>query len=685
VVGGCVFALTLILFHLGVFRAWEWKTWDWRARQFSDPARASEDIVIFLVDQNSLDVYASSHGLSWPWPREMHAYVVEYCRLAQANSLFFDFIFSEGSFYGPEDDALFADSMKKAGNVFLPFFLTKGGDGSDPAVGRSLRRFALEGNTWDQDLALPMRSVNLPVPSYLTSAAGAGNVNFSPDEDGIFRRIPLFFSLGDWLLPSLPLAVVKRTDKSFSLPRRALDPSGQMVIRYHGPTGTYQSYSIASIINSYAQIQEGKDPQIPPETFRDKIILVGGSAPGLLDLRSTPLSAVSPGVEIQAAVMDNLLHKDYFRNSPLLVLWAWTAFLSVLVALGTSLLTKIWQFVLFFMVCLALPLGAGVLAYVSGYWLEIIGPVFAVGLGFVAAALLNYNIEGKQKRFIKGMFQHYLNPHVIERVIRNPELLKLGGEKREISSVFTDVAGFTSISEDLSPEELVNLLNEYLSEMTAVILESGGTLDKYEGDAIIAFWNAPLDQPNHALRACRAALACQERLERMRAGIKETYGHELYMRIGVNSGDAVVGNMGSQTRFDYTAMGDTINLAARLEGANKQYGTSILIGENTYLQVKDSIAAREVDRVRVVGKTKPVCIYEIFGDIDKIAEDLQKRIVDHHKALSLFRERKWEEAARIFQDLGEDPVAGVYLTRIAGFRSLPPPENWDGVFDLKVK
>jgi adenylate cyclase len=157
------------------------------------------------------------------------------------------------------------------------------------------------------------------------------------------------------------------------------------------------------------------------------------------------------------------------------------------------------------------------------------------------------------------------------------------------------------------------------------------------------------------------------------------------MRIGINSGDAVVGNMGSQTRFDYTAMGDTVNLAARLEGANKQYGTSILIGEKTYHQVKDSIAAREVDRIRVVGKTKPVRIYEIFGDTDKMAEELQKIISDHHKALSLFHERQWEDAARLFQNMGDDPVAGVYLTRIAGFRSSPPPENWDGIFDLKVK
>ncbi len=684
-VGGCVFALTLLLFYLGGFQSWEWKTWDWRVRMFSDPSSAAEDIVIFLIDQNSLDVYASSHGLSWPWPREMYAYVVDFCRQAEVKALFFDFIFSEASLYGPEDDKRFADTMTEAGNVFLPVFLTKKGKILDPSTVQSLKRFVLPENAWNKDYAVPMQSVDLPLASFLSSTSGVGNVNFTPDRDGIFRRIPLVFSLGSQILPSLPLAVARRVDTEFSIPWKALDSFGQMVIRYHGPSGTYKSYSIASIINSYAQIQEGKEPQIPSETFRNKIILLGSSAPGLLDLRSTPLNAVCPGVEIQAAVIDNLLYKDFFRRTHLFVLLVFIGLLSLLVALGTSLLHKIWQFILFFLACLALPACAAVLAYISGYWLEFVGPAFAVVLGFMAAALLNYNIEGKQKRFIKSVFQYYLNPHVIERVIKNPDLLKLGGEKREITSVFTDVAGFTSISEDLTPEELVNLLNEYLSEMTEVIFDSGGTLDKYEGDAIIAFWNAPLDQPDHALRACRAALACQDRLERMRATIKETYGHELYMRIGVNSGDAVVGNMGSQTRFDYTAMGDTVNLAARLEGANKQYGTSILIGENTYHLVKDSIAAREVDRIRVVGKTKPVRIYEIFGDTDRIAEELQKRISDHHEALSLFHERQWEDAARLFQNLGDDPVAGVYLTRIAGFRSSPPPENWDGIFDLKVK
>ncbi len=224
--------------------------------------------------------------------------------------------------------------------------------------------------------------------------------------------------------------------------------------------------------------------------------------------------------------------------------------------------------------------------------------------------MVNYSTEGRQKRYIKNAFKQYLSPAVIEQLISHPERLKLGGERRELSIFFSDLQGFTSISEGLSPEELTALLNEYLSAMTDIIQEEGGTVDKFEGDAIIAFWNAPLDLDDHALRAVRSALRCQESLARMRPAFRERVGKDLYMRIGINTGPAVVGNMGSHSRFDYTVLGDAVNLAARLEGINKQFKTYTMISQATLEQMADAFPVRELSRVAVVGRKEPVTVYE---------------------------------------------------------------------------
>jgi adenylate cyclase len=283
------------------------------------------------------------------------------------------------------------------------------------------------------------------------------------------------------------------------------------------------------------------------------------------------------------------------------------------------------------------------------------------------------------------VFRHYLSPDVIDRVLEDPSLLRLGGEKRIITSFFSDVAGFTSISESLSPEELVNLLNDFLSEMTDIILSYAGTLDKYEGDAIIAFWNAPLDQPDHALRACRAALECQKRLEELRPKFAQKSGHELFMRVGLNSGPAVVGNMGSHSRFDYTAMGDTINMASRLEGACKHYSVPILVGDTTFQMTKDAITAREVDLIRVVGKSKPERVYQILEEKSQDSQDMQENVATFHQAIDLYRNMRWDDALNLFRKIKDDKLSAVYVSRIEQLKQNPPPGDWAGVYDLTQK
>ncbi|MCX6568770.1 MAG: adenylate/guanylate cyclase domain-containing protein [Candidatus Aminicenantes bacterium] len=684
-VGLGVFAITFLLGLLKVFQPLEWKSWDARVQLLADPPRASTDIVLLAIDQYSLDVYEKEQGLGWPWPRQIYAPVLDFLKAGGAKAVFFDLILSEASTYGIDDDRLFAEAMTRTGNVFLPVFLSAEEREAEAGETRLLERSALDRSHVPGPAVHALKSVSLPVDVLAAAAVKMGNVQFVPDGDSIYRRLPLVFSYGDRLLPALPLAMAEFISERVDLHKVPLDRSGNMILHFFGPDLTYRTYSIGAIINSQARIEEGLEPQVQPREFVGKTVIVGTKAAGLLDFRPTPFGGVYPGMEILATAIDNIVHGGAIREAPVAVTWVSVLFFALLAGIGTTMLKKIGHLAVLGLALPTVAWAGSLLAARAGLWVEFVAPAVAGVAAFIAASLLNYGIEGRQRRFIKSAFRYYLSPQVIDRVLDNPSLLRLGGERREITAFFSDVAGFTSISEGLSPEDLVGLLNAYLSEMTDIILDLGGTLDKYEGDAIIAFWNAPIDQPDHALRACRAALRCQRRLAERREDFLRRYGHEVHMRIGVNSGPAVVGNMGSERRFDYTAMGDTMNLASRLEGAGKVYGVSTLVGEETERRVRDEILAREVDIIRVVGKKQPVRVFELLGEKGAVpAEELEKA-ARFGRALEAYRARRFSEAAALFEALAGDPVAAVYAGRARQSAASPPPCDWDGVCELDKK
>ncbi len=689
VVGLAVFALTLFLGLLKIFQPLEWKSWDARAKLLADPGRASKDIVLLAVDQYSLDVFAKEQGLGWPWPRQIYAGVLDFLKSGGAKAVFFDLILSEASTFGVDDDRLFAEAMTRSGNVLLPFFLSADEGETDPAGEDVLTRSAWPKETAPSSLekgaVLPARSASLPVDVLAAAAAKLGNVQFVPDGDSVYRRLPLVFRYRGRLLPALPLAMAEFTSEEADLRNIPLDRSGNMILRFFGPNGTYETISIGAIINSQTRIEEGLEPQVPPREFAGKTVIVGTTAAGLYDFRPTPFGGVYPGMEILATALDNIVHGGAIRQAPAVVTWVSVLVFALLAGMGTSMLKKTGHLAALGLSLPALAAAGSLLAARTGVWVEFVAPAFAALSAFITAALLGYGVEGRQRRFIKNAFRFYLSPQVIERVLDNPSLLRLGGERREITAFFSDVAGFTSISEGLSPEDLVGLLNAYLSEMTDIILDLGGTLDKYEGDAIIAFWNAPLDLPDHALRACRAALRCQRRLAERREDFRRRYGHEVRMRVGINSGPAVVGNMGSERRFDYTAMGDTMNLASRLEGAGKVYGVSTLVGEETERRVRDEILAREVDVIRVVGKKQPIRVFELLGEKGAVPAEEMEKAARFGRALETYRTRRFSEAAALFDALAGDPVAAVYSGRARQSAASPPPGDWDGVFELDKK
>jgi adenylate cyclase len=300
-----------------------------------------------------------------------------------------------------------------------------------------------------------------------------------------------------------------------------------------------------------------------------------------------------------------------------------------------------------------------------------------------SAGLLNYATEGRQKRYIKNAFQQYLSPAVIEQLIQHPERLRLGGERRELSVFFSDIQGFTTVSEKLTPEELTSLLNEYLSEMTDIIQEEGGTIDKYEGDAIIAFWNAPLDLEDHAERAVRASLRCQARLAELRSSFADRVGAEIRMRVGINTGPAVVGNLGSRSRFDYSMLGDSVNLAARLEGINKQFGTYTMISEMTRTAMGHVYPCRELSRVAVVGRNEPVRVFEPW--LPAAYEEAKERLQHFEEALQLYYDGEFEKAEGLFREIADrDRPAAIYADRCRALAQEPPAE-WSGVWTMTEK
>ena len=327
-----------------------------------------------------------------------------------------------------------------------------------------------------------------------------------------------------------------------------------------------------------------------------------------------------------------------------------------------------------------MPAVIGFAAYPLGYWWPVVVQENAVLAALAGAIVLNYATEGRKKAFIKKAFRHYLSPAVIERILEDPSQLKLGGERKELSILFSDIEGFSTISEKLDPENLTSLLNLILSDMTEIILDEGGTLDKYEGDAIIAFWNAPLDQHDHAERACHAALKCQQKIRERQEEYSRMAGAPIRMRIGINTGDVVVGNMGSAKRFDYTVLGDAANLASRLEGANKFFGTRIMVSEQTWGKTSGKFAGRQLGLVRVVGRGRPVQVFEPTG-IDADTDEYNERF---DLAITWCLEKKWREALDFFDSRPEDPPARVYADQCRKI-----VENlvgdWDGIWNLECK
>ncbi len=551
------------------------------------------------------------------------------------------------------------------------------------------------------------RSVGARValPAFAQAAKGFGYFNVEPDPDGPMRKVRLLNKHKDALYPALSLLTAARYFGADIKPINGLikpditlegiaslnpdtsdlvptNMQGHFYINYYNdPTKYFKAYSVADFI----------DGTVPPEEYKDKVVLFGMTALGLFDLRPTPFGANTPGVYVHAATIQNMLDGKYVTRWFGLVLVEAFAYLVLGLIMGLVLpRIPAWAGLLATLLfAVGLYFVDSQLVFPKGVWMLNVLPTLQALVTFTGISLHGYLTEGKEKRQIRKAFQFYLTKSVVDQVLADPSKLKLGGVKKNCTILFSDVRGFTTISERLSPEGLVSLLNQYLTPMTDIVYKYEGTLDKYIGDAIMAIFGAPVDMDDHATRACHVCLEMMDSLKILQAGWKAQNLPDIDIGIGLNSGWVSAGNMGSSQRFDYTVMGDNVNLASRLESINKQYGTNIIISQSTYEAAKKDIHVREVDMVRVKGKREPVKIYELLGKGEPVgqAKDL---IVEFDRAVQLYRSQKWDEAVALFDMIRAnikeaDYCSEMYIERCKEMREHPPGADWDGVYTMTTK
>ncbi|MBO4387320.1 MAG: adenylate/guanylate cyclase domain-containing protein, partial [Treponema sp.] len=587
-------------------------------------------------------------------------------------------MYTEPSVYGKEDDESFASANREFGRTALAVHFLE----DDPDNVRAV----------------------YPIPELRESAGILSSVVSVRDFDTVVRRNRYGFVLNGDTFPQLGTAPLVAAGEATRDDLRKKIEAGETVnLRFTKTLNDYIPYSAMQILQSYRAAvgqdsdansnaeeadEEEESDLLSPEDFEDMSVFVGVYAPGLFDICSTPVSQMYPGMGVHVSLLDTLLNGNQIKdaNTPVTtsILTAVMAFLGSSFILLISAVKKrsaafaltalglVFPLVLYVAVCYAL--------FASGIWIALVAPVAAFILSFASSTAAGYFSEGRQKKYIKTAFSQYLSPVVIDELVADPAKLKLGGERKQITCYFSDVQGFTSISEGLDPAELTAFLNEYTSEMSDVIMSSGGTIDKYEGDAIIAFWNAPTDQEDHALRAVEAAISCQERLEQMQEELVKISHKSVKQRIGLNTGYAVVGNMGSRMRFNYTMLGDSVNLAARLEGQNKSFGTYTMCSaetKNAAVEHGTKLKFRELAKLQVVGKKEAVTVFEPMSPT--VFAKREKELETFAEALKEFYSANFAKASKLFQSIADsDPAAKNYLEKCGEFIKTPPESDWDG-------
>ena len=627
----------LVVLALSRTRTMDWLesgAYDTRVRWSADPARADKSIVIIDIDNASFNELKEKLG-RWPWTRRVWTELARYTARGKPKAIVFDAMFSGKE--SPEVDDEFARVMSEAGNVVLAYtFSPAEMDLTEEAAAASAAKWKLlERETGRAPSAGPAEpaspsnsALNVPLDELAQAAAGLGSSNSTPDLDGTIRRVPLEFAIPGGKVRSLAARTAdgvagEKYDGYRSESRAVLrddhripvDASGRMLLLWHGDAFVYRRIPLWQMIASiYPRQWDEKVERFPPEFFRDKIVLLGASATGIYDAHPMPFAEAAPGFLAHATAIDNLLHGEAMRPAP-----RWFLPLAVLLMslAGAAILLRIHS-TLGGAAALATVLagyaGGNYLAFARAHlWLPLVAPVGALALSYVSAAAIRYATTGRELRRTRGTLDRYVSPALVDYVLENLETVELGGQKKELTILFSDVRNFTTLTESADPTELIALLNEYLAAMTEIIFKYDGIVDKFIGDGILAYWGAFTPGKSHALLAAQASLEMLERLAALNRRWEGEGRKTIAIGIGLNTGEVIFGNVGSGKKIEFTVIGDPVNLASRLEGLNKEFKTSIIISDFTREQLGETARVRSLGGVKVKGKTIETMVFELQG------------------------------------------------------------------------
>ena len=649
VLAGGLAAISIIASAVGLFESWSLRTTD---RLFLS-RDANPNIVLIAIDDASLAKVGR-----WPWPRSVHANIIDKLSNAGVSAIAYDVNFPEPS--NTVDDQALASSIRSAGNVILPVELQIQKTSSD----------------WRFSSASSVQSI-----AEIQSATFAvGHTNLPLDVDNVARTVPLLVKGQDGSVVNAFAVEVAKTAGSLDLASIPQDRFHQTYINYpNAPGRAFQTISASDLL-------DGKN--LPD--LRGHVAFVGATARNLHDDQLTPVSDGVPmsGIEIHASIYDTLVSKQWLQALPFALQAAIILLFGIVLALSVTRLRARNSVILVVGLWLALVI-ASFIAFDRGYRIDIVWPTLFLIFTYVGLLLERWIETDRQKRSIRSAFSRYVSPSVVDVMLKHPEKLALGGERRRMTVLFSDLRGFTTLSEGLSPEKLVEVLNTYLHEMTSIVFAENGVLDKYIGDAVMAFWNAPLDQHDHALRAVRTAIRMRDRLKEMNETGSFPAGITLKVGVGMNTGDMVVGNIGADMRYDYTVIGDAVNLASRTESLCKEYGSEILVTENTATDIRDHVFLRKLDKVAVKGKKEPILLYQVVALIDKVTPEQTSKVEAFHAILDLYFAKKFLEAkdrAKQFLETYPDDVTTQHLLeRCDIYLMTPPPADWDGTWVMTKK
>ena len=590
------------LFLIPSLEIFELDTLDYRFRRRS-PRPVSPAIFLVGIDDSSIKNIGH-----WPWPRSYHAQIIEILQEAGASVIGYDVLFSEKT--DPAEDQAIKKALFRRKNVHLPFYFKRLEEGS---------RGILQGS---QQV--------LPIPELTSSSAGVWSINAPTDEDGVIRRIPLVIESEGKLSPTFGLALtlsylnlspekIKLIPGDLEISGEGgkrliipIDRQGQMLVNFAGDFQTFASQSCRweTVLNSYLKGKKGLKPIIPLSRFKDKIVLIGSSASGIGDLRPTPVNPLFPMFALHANIINNILEQDFLIRPNLWLRF----FLLVLIGLiigGVVGRERLVRGLLFSLLFLGIYISLAFFLFNHNIWVDIISPTSVIFLSCLSGTLFHFVKERREKSFVRSTFQRYVAPEIVSELLSKSETINLGGARRRITVLFADIRGFTRISESLPPEEVVQLLNESLSVIVDAIFRYKGTLDKFIGDCVMAVFGAPLFQEDQELMAVKASLKIREKMVEVSKRWSSKVGVKIEIGIGINSGEAIIGNIGTLKRMDYTAIGDTVNLAERLE--EKAKPGQILISENSCQPISGKIISQPQPPAIIKGKSKPIVVYEVIG------------------------------------------------------------------------